>query len=297
MPYITVDYEQQFLVQRIDMETILSTKFQLNQQQVLEPVLITNLDYAARIIACMPTAILSRLTLSISGERVLVEFILGESGDEYGALRYPSDIHFTVISNDGQPQLIRRVVCGHVITDSDIQDVHFSGHNCQDMVKSCSRQARELVSQGNKRGIRVLHIFCNSLSLTYSIDGNTEDGQSVVSQSPQTKQKSVINSYILKTQCRLKFSQVSKIGQVLKMKCWLEQEKPQKRGLIACMNHLLKQFTELPNAPSYTCKFILQSDGEMVELQLVGPQYSSEEEYFFFGGPEGVSMFPAKWLV
>ncbi|KAJ8356193.1 hypothetical protein SKAU_G00189870 [Synaphobranchus kaupii] len=290
-----MNYKQQFPVQRIDMETILSTKFQLNQQQVLEPVLITNLDYAARIITCMPTAILSRLTLSISGERVLVKFILDnyKSGLNYcqsPAQPYQSDIHFTVISNDGQPQLIRHVVCGHVITDSDIQDVHFSGHNCQDMVKSCSLQARVLVSQGNTQGIGVLHIICNSLSLTYSIGGNTKDSQSVVSESPQTKQQTVINSYILKTQCRLKFPQVNTLTALLKMKCWLEQEKPQKRGLIACMDHLLKKVAEHPDPHDCRLNLILQSDGDMVELFTE----SLGRQVYISGGTNGVSMIPAQ---
>ncbi|KAG5846834.1 hypothetical protein ANANG_G00119190 [Anguilla anguilla] len=244
-------HEQQYIVEKFNLETILSIKYQLMKDQLLEPVLSTNLDYAARVIPHMPHAILSEATLCIAGESVLVKLIRADK-------QFGSKINFTVICNDGQPQLIRRVTCGDVITHSDVKDAHFSGHNCQDMVQSCSEQARALVSKGNRK---MLHIICNSLSLTYSTGYDAEDGQS-----PQTTQHSAIDSHILKTECRLTFPDCCNIERLLKMKCWIEQEKPQKRGLIACVDHLLKQFTELPKAPYSGCTFILQSGGEMVKL-------------------------------
>uniref|UniRef100_A0A0E9X3Z2 Uncharacterized protein n=1 Tax=Anguilla anguilla TaxID=7936 RepID=A0A0E9X3Z2_ANGAN len=258
-------------------------KFPLMNDQLLEPVLSTNLDYAARVIPHMHHAILSEASLCIAGERVLVKLVQFDK-------QFGSKINLTVICNDGQPQLIWRVTCGDVITDSDVKDTHFSGHNCQDMVQSCYQQARALVSKGN---MKMLHIICNSLSLTYSTGNHAKDGQIVVSQSPQTAQHSAIDSHILKTECRLKFLDFCNMERLLKLKCWIEQEKPQKRGLIACVDHLLKQFTELPKAPYSGCTFILQSDGEMVKLAKTSTQWS--QDYYIFCGPNGASMFPAEW--
>lgn len=275
-----MNHKQQYIVENFSMETILSMKSQLMKDQLLEPVLSTNLDYAARIITYMPHAILSEVTLRIAGESVLVELIRADK-------QFGSKIYFTVICNDGQPQLIRRVTCGDVITDSDIKDADFLGHNCQDMVQSCSEQARALVSKGN---MKMLHIICNSLSLTYSTGNDAEDGQSVVSQSPQTTQHSAIDSHILKTECRLTFPDCGDIERLLKMKCWFEQEKPQKRGLIACVDHLLMQIIKFPKAAYSGGTFILQSDGEMVKLIDTSKMWT--HEYYIFCGPNGAFMFP-----
>lgn len=275
-----MNHEQRYIVEKFNMETILSMKFPLMKDQLLEPVLSTNLDYAARVIPHMHHAVLSEAALCIAGERVLVKLI--RVNEQFG-----SKINFTVICNDGQPQLIRRVTCSDVITDSDVKDAHFSGHNCQDMVESCSQQARALLSEGNRK---MLHIICNSLSLTYFTGYDAEDGQSVVSQSPQTTQHSAIDSHILKTECRLIFPDCRDIERLLKMKCWIEQEKPQKRGLIACVDHLLMQIITFPRAPCSGGTFTLQSDGEMVKL--IESSKTWKGEYYAFCGPNGAFMFP-----
>lgn len=81
--------------------------------------------------------------------------------------------------------------------------------------------------------------------------------------------------------------------QLLEAKCWIEQEKPQKKGLIACIDYLLKQFTELPNPPNAKCSFIPQSEGEVVQIPDTADQWP--RHYYVFDGPEGVSKFPDQW--
>ncbi|KAJ8258793.1 hypothetical protein COCON_G00178050 [Conger conger] len=277
-----MSYEKQYFFDKINMETILSVKFDLKKNQLLEPVLNTNLDHAARVMSSMPRAILSEATLCVAGENVLVRFIPNKvKSSQSLPQELQGNIHFNVITNNGQPQLIRHVTCPDVITVSDIKDVHFSGHSCQDMLQSCSEQARQLVSEGEMQDFAELHIVCNKLSLIYSSGNQAKDGQSLDSQ-----------RYVLKTQCRFMFPHVSKMEAILKMKSWIEQEKPEKGGLIACVEHLLQQFIHLSSLPYDDDCFILQSDGEMAELSF---SHERGQEYFLFGGKKGVSMFPVKW--
>ncbi|KAJ8377741.1 hypothetical protein AAFF_G00254140 [Aldrovandia affinis] len=183
----------------------------------------------------------------------------------YGAIR------FSVTSEDGRPRLIRNVTCHNIIKASDIKEAHFAGHNCQDQVQSCFHQVRAAVPQ--VKGCRNVCIVCNGLSLTYG--ENTTDG-----------------CYTLKTRCRLVFKHRITLRELLEMKCWLEQEKPHKKGLLACFDRLLNQVTELPYVPNQ-CTFILQSDGEMVEL--LESSGKTGREFFIFGGANGVSVYPPQW--
>ncbi|KAJ8269861.1 hypothetical protein GJAV_G00107640 [Gymnothorax javanicus] len=252
-----------FYLSKMNMEEILSMKFALKQKEILEPVLSSNMDFAAREIMYMDPALLAGASLFISGESVLVKFLPNPCVSSPRAQQIRNRIRFTVMSNDGQPQLIRRVTCDDLITDSDMKAVHFSGHRCQDRVKSCFEQAREIVSQHNT--LAVLHIICNGLSLTYSVNDDATEGQNGAIQSPQSTQQSAVTCYTIKTRCRFSFQGPINIERLLEVRCWLEEEKPQKRGLITCIDHLLKQVGDNPYFYLYN-RVILQNNGEIVEL-------------------------------
>lgn len=269
----------------INMDGILSMKTTLKQQEILEPVLSSNMDFAVREIMFMEPALLSGASLFVSGESALVKFLPSPYQTSSSAKQDQNRIHFTVICKDGQPQLIRRVTCSGVITASDIKDAHFSGHNCQDRVKSCLQQAREIVSQ--HKTLEVLNIICHGLSLTYTFNYLAAMGQNGADQSPESTQQSAVTSYTVKTRCRFVFKGYIDIQRLLDVRCWLEQEKPLKRGLTDCIDHLLKKIIE-STSRYITGGVILQSDGEVVELGLEGRYY----DYFIYDCPTGVCMIP-----
>ncbi|XP_048830803.1 uncharacterized protein LOC125707600 [Brienomyrus brachyistius] len=264
MLYTETPNSKYYFRDHISFEQILSVKEELKRNNLLEPVLSSNLDFAARALGKVHPSCLSRASLLISGDSLVVKMYLELVPD--------SNMHFAVTVEGGLPVLRQLIVCGKIISKADIKDVHFFGHRCQDETISCQEQALNLTGNGLERA--ELRIHCNKLHLTYTVEDDDEDGD-----------KEDLRIVSLQTNCKL--GTVCTLEALMNVKSWLEQEKPEKIGLIACMEHLLRQYRAPPSTPvSY--RFVLQSDGETVEIFPTG-----RTSRYIFGDKRSVSMCPA----
>ncbi|XP_049337482.1 uncharacterized protein LOC125802971 [Astyanax mexicanus] len=240
-----------------DIEGILSVKSELKEKDCEDKVLLSNLDYAESIFR--NSLLSSSMRLVVVGEWQCVRIGTAD------------DLIYTVVLEGGHVHLDSYIYCSDYVGESDIQSIHFSMHCCQNEAKSCFQQAKEAAKASK---VQALKIVCNRFSVLYT---STNSPEKIVT---------------IKTKCEFTFSFITVEG-LLKRKCWMEKEMANRKVLLAGIEHLIKMFLTLPNPPKYNCKFIIQGDGEMIEISTS----NKSQEYIILMDSESqkVSMYPSSW--
>lgn len=232
---------------------------ELKTKNITDRTLLSNLDFAERFFRNHPLKLSSKLL--VKGTYSCVQ--MGRNNNQV----------VTVTSENNQTYVN---VCIHhefqkKITSSFIEAEHFFNHSCQDEIKSCFTQAQEAV---DKEDLTRLHIICNRFSVTYT-----------------TQYRGL--SATVETKCQLKLKNLTAEG-LLNKKVWLQKEKPTCPGLIACLDHLIKQYLKKSSTISYSYRwhsyrFIIHADEEMIRITSCEEK---ERECVLIHDHEGVSMFP-----
>ncbi|XP_017575411.1 uncharacterized protein LOC108440807 [Pygocentrus nattereri] len=243
-----------------DTEGLLSVKCELKGRGCKDIVLLSNLDFAESIFRHHPLS--NVITLLVKGEWQCVRIGNAE------------DIIYTVTSENNQGRLDGCIYCEDDVSESDIKSLHFSMHSCQNEIKSCFAQAKEVA---NGKNVEAVKIACNRFSLTYTIRGTPE------------------KIVTIKTKCQFKLAPMNVEG-LLERKCWMEKEKVSCNRLKAGLDHLINKYLTVPDAPKSNCKFILQGDGEIAEI--ISPSVSNKPQEQFVlmsNNYSTITMYPPSW--
>lgn len=245
--------------------SIMYVVHELKKNKCTDSTLLSNLDFAEVFLREHPLNKFSKLLVKGNGSGQCVE--IGNSQSKV----------FTVSSDTHHNTYINLYIYSYnkVNKESIIQS-HFFGHSCQDESKSCFMQAREAVPDS---GLDRLTIKCNRFSIIY-----TNDSLNV--------HKTV------ETKCQLILQSENIAEGLLEKKIWLQKEKPNCHGLIACLDHLIKLHLDTP--PIHNCRFIIHADNEIISIVsylrqiFVSTLFPTRlTEYVLLCDNTGVSMFPS----
>lgn len=250
----SVDYSFSYPSFQPNTESIMSVMHELKTKNIADRNLFSNLDFAERFFRNHPLKLSSKLL--VKGNYSCVQ--MGQNNNQV----------VTVTSENNQTYVN---VCVHdqaekTITSSLIASRHFFNHSCQDEIKSCFTQAHEAVA---KEGLTRLHITCSRFSVTYT-----------------TRYRGPCAT--VETKCQLKLENLTAEG-LLNKKVWLQKEKPTCHGLIACLDHLIKQYLTKSSSFYYSYRFIIHADKEIIRIT---SGEEKERECVLIHDNEGVSMFP-----
>ncbi len=229
---------------------------ELKTKNITDINLFSNLDFAERFLRDHPLKQSSKLL--VKGNYSCVQ--MGQNDKQV----------VTVTSENNQVYVN---VCIHDRLEKKITFIearHFFNHSCQDEIKSCFTQAQEAVA---KESLTRLRIICNRFSVTYT-----------------TRFKGPCAT--VETKCQLKLDNLTAEG-LLNKKVWLQKEKPGCPGLIACLDHLIKQYLTTSNTIWNSYRFIINADKEII---IITSGAENESEYVLIYDHEGVSMFPSTLL-
>nr|XP_023654049.1 uncharacterized protein LOC111836746 [Paramormyrops kingsleyae] len=221
-------------------EMIMIVKASLNEEKLLSADLSAGLEFAKERLRHMLPAKVEEATLIVEGENLMVKIQPDRSNGVCFLVRFVS----------GYLQLQQHVLVGDKLTKDNIQEHDFIEHRCRDQTNPCFRQAKILLGEKSWNNTE-LRIECNNLSIRFStnfIDMNAK-------------------VFLVKPTLRFPYHHFSRIKDVLQTKCWLEQEMPDKKGLLECVIHLLKEFSITEQGKKF--QWILQGDGECLELTTV----------------------------
>ncbi|XP_076841876.1 uncharacterized protein LOC143485995 [Brachyhypopomus gauderio] len=231
-----------------DTEGILSITHKLKERGGTESLLLSNLDFAVKMMRLSPISKIS--TLLVKGD------------GQYVRIGKDDSITYTITSEGGN----RRVDClvyvdsdYNLVNHSHITGVHFSMHSCQDERQSCFKQAKDALINGRHPALR---IECNRFSVTYTIRSVPWDIMTI------------------QTRCHFSLSPLDVEG-LLKRKCWLQKEKAPCPELIACMDHLIEKYLTASHPPTKDVRFLLQGDGEVVSI--ISSDISENYEQYILG--------------
>ncbi|XP_016325416.1 uncharacterized protein LOC107675539 [Sinocyclocheilus anshuiensis] len=237
-----------------DTESIMSVMHELKEKNLTDNTLLSNLDFAERFFRDHPLKPYSKLL--VKGNYSCVQ--IGQNDMQvFNVTSENNQTYISVFVHDPFDEEIKK---------SFIEARHFFNHSCQDEIKSCFTQAQEAVT---KEDLTRLHIKCNRFSVTYATRFS----------GPCTT---------VETKCQLKLENLTAEG-LLNKKVWLQKEKPTCPGLIACLDHLIKQYLTTIICRWYSYRFVIHADKEMIRITSCNEK---EKEYVLIHDHEGVSMFP-----
>ncbi|XP_026864040.1 uncharacterized protein LOC113576263 [Electrophorus electricus] len=239
-----------------DTEGILSVKRKMKEREGTDILLLSNLDFAEKIMRHSPLSKVS--TLLVKSDRQCVR--IGKA----------DNIIYTVTSEDGQRCVDCLVYCLDYVTAFDISSIHFSVHSCQDEITSCFTQANNALSE---KRLEALRIECNRFAVMYTTRGLP---------------RKIVT---IKTKCRFLLDSVT-VEALLERKCWLQKEKAHCTELKACLDYLIEKYLTTSGAPKGKCKFILQGDGEIVDIVAKDILANFEQYVLMSKENSGVSMYP-----
>ncbi len=229
---------------------------ELKTKNITDRNLFSNLDFAERFFRNHPLKLYSKLL--VKGNYSCVQ--MGQNDNQ--VVTVTSENNQTYVNVCIHDQLEKKITF--------IEATHFFNHSCQDEMKSCFTQAQEAVA---KESLTRLHIICNRFSVTYT-----------------TRYKGPCAT--VETKCQLKLENLTAEG-LLNKKVWLQKEKPTCPGLLACLDHLIKQYLTTSSSILYSYRFIIHADKEIIRIT---SGEEKERECVLIHDHEGVSMFPSKLL-
>lgn len=124
-----------FTLPSLDLDCLLSVKWKIRQEGLLNSHLKTNLDFSIRALEAFPASKRCDISLTLEGERHLVRI----------TTRTPALSYMVHLGSKG-PQLLQRTHLESRLTTSSLADSHFAGHHCHDELESCFEQAKKVLS-------------------------------------------------------------------------------------------------------------------------------------------------------
>ncbi len=229
---------------------------ELKTKNITDRNLFSNLDFAERFFRNHPLKQYSKLL--VKGNYSCVQ--MGQKDNQVVTITSENNqVYVNVYIHDRFEEKITL-----------IEAMHFFNHSCQDEMKSCLTQAQEALA---KKSLTRLHIICNRFSFTYTTQ----------SRGPCAT---------VETKCLLKLENLTAEG-LLNKKVWLQKEKPGCPGLIACLDHLIKQYLTTTSTIRKSYRFIIHADKEIIRIT---SGKENESECVLMYDHEGVSMFPSTLL-
>lgn len=238
-----------------DTQGILSVKQKLKEKACKDNVLLSNLDISERMFRHNPLD--EAMTLQVKSEWQCLK--IGKVGG----------VIYTVSTDDGQTRIDCCVYCdGDAVVDADVKSIYFSVHSCQNQMRSCFTEAKDVV--GSKH--QALKITCNRFSITFTIRGVPDEIKTI------------------ETKCQFKLRYITAEG-LLERKCWMQKEKTN-RHLIACLDFLIEKYLNTSEYPESNCRFILQGNKEMAEILSESP--CTQQYIVICDEYSKVSIYPPK---
>ncbi|XP_062379557.1 uncharacterized protein LOC134068067 [Sardina pilchardus] len=226
------------VTESLGVQCILPIMTDLGHKGLLDSVLKSNLDYAMKAVEALPISKRTNALLDVSGQKTFVSIRTG----------FP-ELHYTVWSDSDGPKLLLTVTTKNTkLTTKDIDKSYFAGHCCRDELKSCMKQAHEIVASKEKKGGLSnveLKIMCGELRLTF------------ITQSPST-------TIEVRPEWRAKIKNYNLLD-VPGVMNNMEKSGEMSPSMLACFHYFLKNYRKNVCTAS-SAHILLMSEGQKVEL-------------------------------